>query len=107
MEPVREERPLPEHPLKPCRELDLRDGEGMTEMEGAVHIRIRECSHPFGILFMDLCWGEPSRLLLGRWVNFEETFRLPSRLILLLYCLKAITFPSLDKTKGLSKNGTW
>lgn len=51
----REQRALAQHPLVASVELDLGDGEAMTEMEGAVHVRVREGAEPFGLRFT-LCW---------------------------------------------------
>jgi len=47
---------LAQHSLESTGELNFRDCESMAEMKGAVHVRIREGPHPFGLLSSNLGW---------------------------------------------------
>lgn len=58
MEAVREQDPLPQQPLISCSKLNLRDGEGMSQMQGPVHIGVRKCPKPLRKLLLDLGGGE-------------------------------------------------
>lgn len=84
MEPVREQHPLAQHPLEARLELDLGDGESVSEVEGAVHVGEGEVSEPFWILFTDFCKRE-SFSLLWRWCgDLEDVFVGPSLLVFAL-----------------------
>lgn len=82
MEPVREKHPLTQHPLESGSVFDLRNRESMSKVERAVHVGEGEVSEPFWILFLDLSRCEAFALLDGRCLDLEDTFSLPSSLIL-------------------------
>jgi hypothetical protein len=79
MESMREQGTFTQHPLVPGRELDLRKCESMTEMEGSVHIRERERSHPFWELFPEF-FRTQAFLILWR-IDLKKFLILPKFLI--------------------------
>jgi hypothetical protein len=42
------------HPLETGRKLNLGNGEGVTQVKGAVHVRVRESTEPLWVLLLDL-----------------------------------------------------
>lgn len=95
MEPVGEQDPLPQHTLVPRCELDLGNGESVSEMQAAVHVGKREVAKPLGELLSDLLLGQPSKLL-RRWgVDLEGLFGLPSILVLFLETLEVVSLGRL------------
>ena len=56
METHGEQGLLAEHSLETTGKLDLADGEGVTQVQRTVHVRVREGSHPLGLLSSDLGW---------------------------------------------------
>lgn len=53
-------------------------------MQRTVHVGEWKVAEPFGKLFLDLCWSEAGAFFLGRSIDFEELFLLPSVLVLFL-----------------------
>jgi len=53
-----EEDALSTHALETGSELDLRDGEGVTQVERTVHVSVREGTEPLGVLLLDLLHGD-------------------------------------------------
>ena len=75
-----EQNAFASHPLKASSELDLGDGERMSQVQTSVHVRIRESSEPFRVLLLDFIDGAvvreeiSVRLVVGRkgcWVGLE------------------------------------
>ena len=84
VEPVGEEDALAKQSLVTCRELDLRDGEGMAQMQAAVHVGEGEVAEPLGELFADLGCAEALGLLLRWRVDLEDALFAPLLLVLFL-----------------------
>lgn len=78
---VREEDALAEHALVARCELNLGDGEGVAEVQGAIHVRVGEVSEPFGEVFLDVGGGDVLCLFRGWGVNLEEAFCGPTSLV--------------------------
>lgn len=84
MEAVREQHPLPQHPLVSRCKLNLGNRESMSEVQGAVHVGVWKVAEPFGELLLDLDPGEALRLLEGRGIDLKDAFVLPPLLVFLL-----------------------
>jgi hypothetical protein len=76
----------------------------MTEMEGSVHVRVREGPHPFGLLSSNLGWcGSLSGYRVevgargGRSIHLEELFLGPLGLCLLFELDEVVSLGSLYK----------
>jgi hypothetical protein len=72
------------HSFVTCHELDFAEGEGVAQVERAVHIRICHTAEEFGVflsqfLNCDICFG-------GRTIGFPNVIFFPYLLISLLDC---------------------
>jgi hypothetical protein len=80
-----EQNILPPHPLEARSKFNLADGEGVAEMEGAVHVSVRERAEPFGVLGVHVGHGLVGREEFGvrrnafgeRSVGIEDARGLP------------------------------
>ena len=90
-----EQHTLTQHPLEPGCELDFRDGESVTEMQRAIHVRVGEVAEPFGELLLNLRGSEALGLLDGRRVDLEDPLLRPSRLVLGLELLEGVALAGL------------
>lgn len=86
METHREQRPLAQHPLKSTSKLNLANRERMPQMQGSVHVRVRESSQPFRLLCSDFGRGKSTVLSFdvvevggcrGGGISVEEVLGLP------------------------------
>lgn len=99
MEPMREEDPLPEHPLVSSCKLDFGDRESMPKVQRSVHVRVWERSKPLRILFAYLRRRQLCRLLWRRCLYFEETLFLPASLIFLFEVNQKISLARLESCR--------
>jgi len=60
MKTMREQNPLPKQPLVSRSKLDFRDGKGMAEMQGSIHVGERKIPKPLRKLFPYFCGRESS-----------------------------------------------
>jgi hypothetical protein len=61
---MREQDTLSEHALVSGSKLDFGDGESMTEMQRAIHVRVGKVSKPLWVFLLDLFWGETTEFVL-------------------------------------------
>jgi hypothetical protein len=108
VESHREKSLLSQHSLESTCELDLTDGESMTEMQRTVHVRIREGSHPFGLLRSDLGRSrslprDRIEIRAGRFgsISLEELLFSPRLLSLLLELDDVVSLGSLEEHRRL------
>ena len=101
MESVREQHSLAQHPLVSGRELDLRDGEGVAQMQAAVHVGEGEVAEPLGELFADLGCAEALGFLLRRRVDLEDALFAPLLLVLFLKRGEVIALARLRSTVSI------
>lgn len=99
-----EQNPLAAHPLEARSELDLANGKGVTQVETAVHVRVREGTEPFGMFLLNrlhrLLGLEKSCIGLHplrqrRCIGFEMMSVLPSALDRLLNIDEIVALVSL------------
>jgi hypothetical protein len=95
MEAMREQHPLPKHPLVSSPKLDLGDGKRVSQMKGSVHIWDGEVSKPLGELFFDFCWREASDFLRGGGIDLENLLVFPSLLVLAFKLFEIIALAGL------------
>ena len=103
VEPMREQHPLPDHPMVPCSEFDLGDGERMAEVERAVRVREGEVAEPLGELLPDLRRREALELFLRWRLDLEEPLLLPLCLVLELELAELVALAclgELDRVRG-------
>jgi hypothetical protein len=95
MERHGKESTLAEHAFKAGVELDLGDGKRMAQMERTVHIRIRKCAHPLGLLLSNLVWAQIRQMAVVRRVGVEDILLLPFVLVLVLEFYKKVALGCL------------
>jgi hypothetical protein len=83
------------------RELDFGDGESVTKVQGAIHVRVREVTKPFGIALLDFSRGQAREVLLGGCVGLEETVIGPSLLVFFLKRDQIISFGCLERDEKM------
>jgi hypothetical protein len=102
VKPMGKEDTFAQQTLIPCGELDFGDSEGMSQVQGPVHVRVGEVSEPFWKLFVDLCAGEARDFVLGRGVGFEDVPSFPVILVPLFQGLQIVPFSCLPIVRIVS-----
>jgi len=95
MESMGEQRPLAQQPLITRTELDLGDGKRVSQVKGAVHVRVWEVSKPLGVFLLDLCGRQPGQLIRGGGVDVEDILVFPFLLVSFLEVYQVVTFARL------------
>lgn len=93
MEALRQQGSLTLHTFITSAEFNLGEGEGMSQMETAVHVGIRHTRHVLGIRFMEIL--RIGMLLDCRSVDFKCLFAIPEATRLVFKGAEGITFSCL------------
>lgn len=87
---------LAQHPLVSCCEFDLGNGEGMAQVEAAVHVGIWKGAEPFRMFLQDLCLGQTLEFGGRRRVYFKDMLGSPLLLVFLFDGFELVTLPCLE-----------